>query len=74
MKGISRKWDHTKLPILVAADDGDDNTRERDVLLLPNSKGRFHESCAIKSLYMSCLRMKNPKSKFICFMQLPSFK
>ena len=29
---------------------------------------------AIKWLYMSCLRMKNPKNKFICFMQLPSFK
>ena len=47
VKGISRKWftrDHTKLPILVAADDGDDNTSERDVY----SKGRFHESCTIK--------------------------
>ena len=74
VEGISRllgKWftkDHTKLSILAAADDGGgDDTTERkwwwDMVLLPDSKGLFHELCAINWLYMSCLRMKVLKNK-----------
>ena len=72
------KWftrDHTKLPIVAAITDGDDDSSEDDDgtwCYCQTAKGGSmigceNSSCAIKWFHMSCLRMKNiPKKKWFC--------